>query len=56
MPEDNQSSIRGTLSTDDDAAIPKFNKFDQLMMETRAVLLRYEDYISTVAIMNIDYH
>lgn len=44
MPEDDQSIITGTLSTNGDAAVPNFNKFDQLMMETRAVLLRYEDY------------
>ncbi|XP_022929118.1 peroxisome biogenesis protein 3-2-like isoform X1 [Cucurbita moschata] len=42
MPEDKQSSIRGTLSTDDDATVTNINKFDQLMMETRAVLLSAE--------------
>lgn len=47
MPGDNQSSITDTLSTDDDAVAPNFNKFDQLMMETRAVLLRYENYKSS---------
>lgn len=51
MPGDNQSSITDTLSTDDDAVAPNFNKFDQLMMETRAVLLRYEKFKSTVAIL-----
>ena len=54
MPEDNQSSITGTLSTDDGATVTNNNKFDQLMMETRAVLLRYEDYRSTITIMIID--
>lgn len=53
MPGDNQSSIADTPSTDDDTAAPNFNKFDQLMMETRAVLLRYEDYKSTVTILKI---
>ncbi|XP_023515403.1 peroxisome biogenesis protein 3-2-like [Cucurbita pepo subsp. pepo] len=42
MPGDNQSNITDTLSTDDDAAARNFNKFDQLMMETRAVLLSAE--------------
>ncbi|XP_038878566.1 peroxisome biogenesis protein 3-2-like [Benincasa hispida] len=37
MPGDNQS-----VTTDNDAAAPNFNKFDQLMMETRAVLLSAE--------------
>lgn len=54
MPEDNQSNIKAVLSTDEDAADPNFNKFDQLMMETRAVLLRYDDYKPTVTIMNVD--
>ena len=54
MPGDNQSNITDTLSTDDDAAARNFNKFDQLMMETRAVLLRYEYYKSTLTILKIE--